>query len=267
MMIRRALKTQALVLALAPLAAQAQTAPPPPAQAAPAATPEAAPQIDPARMAAARVTVDHIFPLGTYARLMGAPMDKMMQNLMGGMGQMPVRELAAMSGANAAELAKLNKTTVNDIMAIYDPAYQQRMTIVMHTMIGQMSGLMSQIEPGIREGLAQAYANRFTADQLADMNRFFDTPSGHAYADNAMALQMDPAVMAKMQGFMPMMVKQMPEIMKKVEEATATLPKPRKWQDMTPAQRKELARLLGVTESQMDAHARATAQAPAKTGH
>jgi hypothetical protein len=48
-----------------------------------------------------------------------------------------------------------------------------------------------------------------------------------------MALQMDPAVMAKMQGFVPMMLKQMPEITKKVEEATASLPKPRKWQDLT----------------------------------
>lgn len=259
MMIRRAWTLQALALALAPLAAQAQTAAP--------VTHEAAPQIDPARMAAARITVDHIFPLGTYARLMGAPMDKMMQNLMGGMGQMPVRELAAMSGASPAELAKLNKTTVADIMAIYDPAYQQRMTVVMHTMMGQMGGLMSQIEPGIREGLAQAYASRFTADQLADMNRFFDTPSGHAYADNAMALQMDPAVIAKMQGFVPIMLKQMPEITKKVEEATASLPKPRKWQDLTAAQRKDLARLLGVPESQMEAHAKTMTKTEPKAGH
>jgi hypothetical protein len=81
------------------LAAQAQTTVPSPAQTPQA--PEAAPQIDPARMAAARITIDHIFPSGTYAKLMGAPMDKIMQNLMGGMGQMPVRELAAMSGTSA----------------------------------------------------------------------------------------------------------------------------------------------------------------------
>jgi hypothetical protein len=103
---------------------------------------------------------------------------------------------------------------VDDIMAIYDPAYHQRMTIVMHTMMGQMGALMSQIEPGIREGWP-GLCHRFSADQLADMNHFFDTPSGHAYADNAMALQMDPAVMAKMQGFVPMMLKQMPEITKR----------------------------------------------------
>ena len=227
-----------------------------PAQAqAPADTSAPAPA-DPARLAAARITVDHIFPAGTYARLMGAPMEKMMDQMMGGAGQLPLRELAAMGGAKPEDIAKLNKATLDDIMAIYDPAYHQRMGTMMHVMMGEMGGMMAQIEPDIRDGLAHAYAGKFTADQLADMNRFFATPSGDAYASNALMLQMDPAVMGKMQAFMPLFLKQMPQIMKKVEEANAKLPKPRSWQDLTPAERHKLSQLLGISEKDLAAQAK-----------
>jgi hypothetical protein len=252
MMIRRAFRIQALALALAPLAAQAQDAPP---AGMPATVP--ATNVDPARLAAARITVDHVFPTGTYARLMGAPMDKIMESMMGGAGQVPLRELIMLSGRSADEVARLDKATIAEIMAIHDPVYHQRMNTMMHTMMGQMGVLMTQIEPSIRDGMAQAYAAKFTVDQLSDMNRFFATPSGQAYASNAMALQMDPAVMGKMQGFVPMMIKQLPDIMKKVEAATAALPKPRTWDELTPAQRSRLAQLLGVPESQLAAQAKA----------
>jgi len=259
----------ALALALASQSAPAQTAPaqtsPQAAATTPAPTtpaPSASPA-DNARLAAARVTVDHIFPAGTYAKLMGAPMDKLMDGIMGGVGQMPLREIAQMGGTDADSLAKLDKTTINDIMDIYDPAFHQRTTAMMHVMMGEMGTLMSQIEPSVRDGLAEAYAARFTAEQLADMNRFFASPSGHAYASNALLIQMDPAVMAKMQGFMPLMMKALPDIMKKVAAANAALPKPRTWADMTPAQHQRLAQLLGVSQEKLAEQAKAKEAKPA----
>lgn len=207
--------------------------------------------IDPARLAAARITVDHIFPTGTYARMMNTTMDKVMDSVMGGMGQMPLREFAAMGGLKPEELAKLGPATLQDIMAIYDPAYHERMTVTMHVMMKEMTGIMTQFEPAIRDGLAHAYAGKFTVEQLNDLNRFFATPSGALYASNAMVMYTDPEVMSKMQAFMPEMVKQMPAIMAKVGEATASLPKPRKFDDLKPAERARLASLLGVKEADL----------------
>ena len=242
----------ALALCAGPQAASAQTAPPAPAPATVAA--EAAP-VDPARLAAARITIDHIFPSGTYARILSGPLDKMMDSMLGNIGQMPLGNLAAMGGASPDQVAKMPKGTLEEIMAIYDPAYHQRMTTATHAMMNEMLVLMNQVEPDIRDGLAHAYAGRFTLDQLTEMNRFFATPTGDAYASNALVIQMDPQVMAKMQGFMPLLMKAMPDMVKKVEAAVAALPKPRQLSDMTPAERARLAKLLGVSAASLDKEA------------
>lgn len=234
------------------LVAQAQTVAK--ASDAPASAPDG---IDPTRLAAARIVVDHIFPAGVYVQLMGAPMTKLMDAIIGGSDQIPFRELAAISGANSVDLVKADKTTLNDIMTIYDPAYHERKTAWMHVMMSEMRGLMNQVEPDIRDGLAQAYATKFTTDQLADMNRFFDTPSGQAYASNALMLEMDPAVATKMQSFVPLMAKQLSDLAKKAEEFTADLPKPRTWEELTPVQRSRLAQLLGLPEAQVEANMKA----------
>ena len=54
-----------------------------------------------------------------------------------------------------------------------------------------------------------------------------------------------------MQTAMPAIMKAMPEIMQKVSAATADLPKPRKLEELSTAERKKLAQLLGVSEADL----------------
>jgi hypothetical protein len=175
--------------------------------------------------------------------------------VMDAVGQAPMRDVAGMVGAKPEELAKLDKGTLGDILAILDPAHQQRMAITMHELMPLMTQMVTDLEPGMREGLAHAYANRFTPAQLADMNAFFDTPSGSAYAANAMLIQTDPEVIGQMTSALPRamrtMMSQMPAIAKRVDAASAGLPKPRKWADLSPAERTKLAQLLGVSEDSL----------------
>src|SRR3546814_3041507 len=51
------------------------------------------------------------------------------------------------------------------------------------------------MEPPMRDGLAKAYARKFTGAQLTDLNSFLATPTGKLYAGEWMALQADPEVM------------------------------------------------------------------------
>ncbi len=237
-------------LALGSQPAAAQDAPPA------STVPPAAP-IDPQRLAAARTTVDHIFPQGTYARIMNGSMNGMLDNIVKTSGAIPLREVAGLAGQPPAELARLGQTTLADIMAIFDPVHDQRMAIVMHTTMTAMTDIMSQLEPSIHEGLAEAYAARFTTSQLADMNRFFATPSGQAFAANVMTIQTDPAVMTRMQAIVPVLMQRLPGIMDQAGRATAKLPPPRKFNDLSPAERTKLASLLGVPEAQLEANAQA----------
>jgi Uncharacterized protein conserved in bacteria (DUF2059) len=227
----------ALVLSLSPISAFAENAAPAP--------------VDAERLAAARAIVGHVFPAGTYARIMNGTMDGMMKGMLDGFGKMPMRDLATIGGLSEAKLAQIGDVSLNEVTTILDPAFHQRMDLAMHTMMREMGTMMSSFEPAMQDGLTEAYARRFTAPQLGELNQFFNTPTGNTYASESMMLFMDPAVMAKMQAFVPELMKQMPAIISKVSAATASLPKPRKPADLSPAERRRLAQLLGTTEQQL----------------
>lgn len=223
----------AALLAASPLPALAQ-----------AEQPSAA-QIDPARLSMAKRISGKLIPDGIYKRMMSGTMDGMMKGMMDQVGEMPIGAFARIGGLSEEEVATMPKATLNEMMAIMDPAFQQRTDTMMKVMFVGMGDLMSTMEPELRDGIAEAYAKRFTAEQLADLDRFFATPTGAAYAEEQMMLMMDPAVMSRMQALMPKIMQAMPAMMGKVEAATAGLPKPRKAEDLTPAEREKLKALLG----------------------
>jgi hypothetical protein len=225
----------------------------------PTAATTAAPVTDPARIAAARQTVDYVFPLGTYARLMNGTLDKMMDSIMDSTMKLPLKQLAGLSGVDTEDLGE---ASMAEIMEIYDPAFKQRMQISTRTMMGEMIPLMTQVEPDIRDGLTQAYAGKYTAAQLGELNAFFATPTGKAYAADSYLIMMSPEVMSKMQGFVPKLMEQMPAIVEKVKAASATLPEPRNYSDLSKSEKARLAKLLGVSESQLEKDEKAKAAKP-----
>ncbi len=232
-------------LALPPLAhAEAASALAPAATATPAAEP-----IDPARLAAATQVATALMPPGTYAKIMNGTLDKLIGSMTDSMFAMPIADIARMTGQKPEELKGLGQTSTAQIMAILDPHYRERTQRMMKSMSDGIAALVVQFEPDIRAGMAEAYGRHFTLDQLNDLNRFFATPTGHAYAANSMIIGADPAVLAKTQAMMPVMMKQMPDIIKKAMAATADLPPPRKPDQLTPAERAELEKLLGAPVS------------------
>lgn len=212
----------ALALA-APALALAQSTPSLPTRPASPVPPPA----DPARVAAAAPVVDQLWPIGTYRRMMEGPMSKMMESMLA-----PMMDTPAAAVGNAADPSgKLGKSAGNQTMAqmaeARDPAFRERMRITVDVMTREMIPLMERIEPRLRLALTQSYARNFTVGQLGDMRAFFSTPSGQVYARNAMMIFVDPQITRSMQSFLPEMLSAMPGIMKKVEAATAHLPKPR----------------------------------------
>ena len=149
-------------------------------------------------------------------------------------------------------IAKLNNVTARDVMAILDPAFDQRMHITMTTMMGAMGDLLGTFEPQLREAMAEAYVHNFTLQQLTEIARFFDTPTGAAYAARMMTLMNDPSVQASMKNLMPEIIRTMPAAAQKVQAATASLPKPKTYADLSAADRARLAKLLGVDPAELE---------------
>lgn len=232
----------------APLHAQQADAPAPaasPAQAPAPSDPAAAP-IDPARLEAAQKTIQFIFPAGTYARIMDRSLQGMVKPMMDSLGKLPLSELAAMAGVDEKVVATKPGATLDELMAIMDPAFKERTAATMPAMFKAMGSLFAEFEPVMQASLAKAYARRFDERQLADLNTFFATPTGTLYASNSMVIFTDPEVMTGMQAFVPVMMKRMPEIMKGVQAELAKFPKRKTYKDLTPAERKRIAELLGT---------------------
>ena len=223
-----------------------------PVQARQADTAARAAPVDTDRTVLARTTVDYIFPQGTYARIMDKTLDTVLASVMQTTAAIPARDLAKLSGLPADDLNALGEATLAQVMEIVDPAYQKRMDLSMRAIMTEMTGLMTQFEPEIRDGLANAYARRFDETQLRELNAFFATPTGSTYAAESMIIFMDPEVMARMQAFMPVMMKQMPQTMEKVQTAVADLPPPRKYSDLGKAEKAKLAELLGTTTKDLE---------------
>ncbi|ASK89271.1 DUF2059 domain-containing protein [Sphingorhabdus sp. SMR4y] len=181
---------------------------------------------DPARLAAAKVTVDYLFPLGTYERMMKGTMDEMMDSIINQSLDRSMAETMKDMGIDDPELDELGDASINDMMLERDPHFRERMQISTRVMTNEMVDLMTSMEPALRKSLANIYARKFTADQLAEMNAFFATETGGAFARDYMMVFVDPEMMQSMMGFVPEMMQAMPAIMKKVEEATTHLPPP-----------------------------------------
>lgn len=210
------------VLVLALLASAAGAAAPAVAQTTPVA---AAP--DTARLETARRVMGRLWPDGLYRRMMSGTMQQIVDSTMASMGQIPVEEMAKAAGSKE-DLGDIKGKSMAELMEAADPAYRERTRITINVMMGEMIPLMEKAEPGIRESLAQSYARRFTAAQLADLDRFLATPSGSAFADQFFLAYTDPEVVQQMQSFTPELMKAMPAILTKVQAATAHLPPPRK---------------------------------------
>lgn len=231
------------------VALAASSAIPAMAQEAPASPPTAA-QVAPEQLSAARLAAGKLFPDGTYARMMSR-MDGLMDSMMGQIMQMPMSDLVRMAGLPDTELKSMPKSSMKEMMAIMDPAFERRTSTVMRVMMAEMGRIMTPLEPGMREGLAQSYAKRFSEAELAELNRFFATPTGGAFASESMLLMMDPAVMDKMMEFVPALTREMPAIVQKLASATADLPKPKTFKDLNAGERARLAKVLGIPESQL----------------
>ena len=201
--------------------------------------------VDAAHVAAAQTVVNEVFPAGTYRKMMSGTFDKMMGQMSDQMLNMPVADIARIAGMPEEKLKSVKPATLKQMMLIIDPSFQKRMDAIMPVMMGMMVDMMDKMEPDVRAGLVEAYANHFTTPQLAELDRFFSTPTGGAFAAQSMLVYTDPAVMERMQKMMPRLMEMVPEMMKKMKAATAAFPPMPKGNQLTKAQRDQLTALLG----------------------
>jgi hypothetical protein len=215
------------LLLATPVAAQAK-----------APAPAAVESVDPARLAKAEPIASVILPNGTMEKMIGPMMD--------GMTKMPIREFLKMGGLDPEQAEGLGEGTIEEMMAIIDPNFRKRMDVLVNGMMPAMGRFMGRYEPDMREGMAEAFAYRYSAAELDQISAFLKTPVGAKFGAGFMELATDSHYIGRLQKIMPEMMRAMPEIMKSSVEELAKLPKPRTYNDLTKAERERLTALLGA---------------------
>ncbi|MFM9853086.1 MAG: hypothetical protein ACKVOJ_09805 [Sphingomonadaceae bacterium] len=187
-----------------------------------------------------------LFPAGTYRQMLGETFTKMTTGMLDQIGDLPLGEIAKAFGFDEKNRPQLDKATLSKVMAIIDPAFKDRTRLIIDGMFKGMIPVMETMEPELRAGLAESLSTRFTPAQLTELKAFFETPTGSSFAAQQMLLFVDPAVMGRMQAQMPTLMQAMPKLVGDAMKAANSLPKARKYADLTKDEREELAKLLGV---------------------
>jgi hypothetical protein len=164
---------------------------------------------------------------------------------MDGMTKMPIRDFLKAGGLNPEQADTLGEGTVEQMMAIIDPHFRKRMDVIVNTMMPAMGRFMGRYEPDMREGMAEAFAGRYSMAELDQIGTFLNTPTGAKFGAGFMELAADPHYIGRLQKIMPEMMQAMPQIMKSSADALAKLPKPQTYNDLTKAERDRLTALLG----------------------
>ncbi len=198
-----------------------------------------------ARLPQAQAVIAKMMPPGTLQQMMGGMFDKMLGPMMAMASEASSADIARELGVDP-DTFELDDEEAARIAAIVDPAWKERRELEAAAVQRGMTAAMTAMEPAMRKGMADAYAATFTTAELTDIDAFFTTPSGAAFARKSYALSSDPRIMAAAMEGMPAMMAGMKAMEAEVKTATARLPARRGYADLTPEQRAEIGRLTGL---------------------
>ncbi|MDK2762110.1 MAG: DUF2059 domain-containing protein [Sphingopyxis sp.] len=204
------------------------------------------PPIEPARLTLAQKTMGQLIPNGSLERMMDNLYGKMFKTLMGEFGSQSDLMLSIKTGVESEQIAKLDATTKDKVADMFDPYRKEREDQITKVVKPLVTEALSDMEPPMREGLAKAYARKFTAAQLTDINGFLATPTGTLYANEWIAVQADPEVMVAVVKAVPPMITKFIDRAPQIEKDLKDLPKEKQLVDLDDKELASLARLMKV---------------------
>jgi len=205
-----------------------------------------------ARLPAATSVAASLVPEGVYGEMMGQMMDSFLSPILemaqSDGGGMSASELTEYTGLYGQDLEGLTAEERIELTRMFDPVYETRTKAQFDMIVGAADAVFAALEPGVRDGLAKAYASRFEAGELDALNAFFATPVGAKYARQSLVINTDPQVISGMMQSIPSLLEQLPVLMASFEDAEAGLPEPRGYDDLTPSEQRRASEILGVDQ-------------------
>lgn len=204
------------------------------------------PPVEPARLTLAQTTMGALIPAGSLERMMDNLYGKMFKTIMGEMGGESDLMISIKTGVESEKIAALDDATKGKIADVFDPHRLEREDQINKVIKPLISEVLADMEPPMRAGMAKAYARKFSAAQLTDLNGFLATPTGTAYGNEWMALQADPEVMLAVIKAVPPLISKFIDRAPQIEKDMKELPKEKQLADLSDAELSKLAKLMKV---------------------
>lgn len=204
------------------------------------------PPIEPARLTLAQQTMGALIPAGSLEKMIDNLYGKMFKTIMAELGGRSDLMLSIKTGVESDKIATLDEATENKIADMFDPHRQEREDQITRVIKPLISEALTDLERPMRDGMAKAYARKFSAAQLTDLNSFLATSTGRLYASEWMALQADPEVMVAVMKALPPMVTKFMDRGPQIEKDMKELPKEKQLSDFSDKELASLAKLMKV---------------------
>ena len=212
------------------------------------------PPIAPAQLALAQQTTTALIPPGSLEKMLDNLYGKLFKGLMAEFGGTSDLMLSIKTGVESEKIAALDEKSKLAAANLFDPYRQQREDQITNIVKPLISEALTDLEGPMRNGLAHAYARKFTAQQLGEMNAFFATPTGKAYSAEWMALQADPELMLAMIKAVPPLVNKFIDRGPEIEKDFKELPKEKQLADLSDTELAKLAKLMKVSVKELKEH-------------
>ena len=203
------------------------------------------------RLPQASRIITRMIPEGTLGEMMGGMFDKLF-GPMAALGGAPASAVVQKGIGLSPVDAGLTEEQTAEIAALLDPAYEERHAREMAVMPTMMREMMTVMEPTMRKAMSELYAINFSQKELDDIEAFFQTDSGTAYARKSFTMSSDPRILAASMESLPQMMGAIGEMEKKIAAAGADLPAKRSFADLSQADKAKIATLTGYSVEQIE---------------
>ena len=204
-----------------------------------------------ARLPAATALVEKIIPPGTMGEMISGMFDGFISPMMTANETAGKVTLAKLLGVPASHLRAVDEEAAARAATMLDPDWRLRNEREAETMPRAMNAMMRTMEPALKAAMAEMYAIHFDADELRDIDVFFSTESGAAYARKSFVMTADPRFAGAMMAAMPDMMAGVATMRSELEAATADLVTPRSWEELETAEQDKLATVLGLSRAEL----------------
>jgi len=204
-----------------------------------------------ARLPQALALAETVLPRGVLRSVTGGTFDALFTPPGEGSGAGDARSVIDRRLGMADSPVELTDDQAARIAAMLDPAWEERERRVRAFSADSANRVMDTVEPLVRQAFAELYAINFSVAELGEIQAFFATPTGAAYAQRSYQMASDPRLSRAIMTMLPAAMAQIEGLRAEAEAAVADLPPPRNYADLNSGQRKLLARLLGTAEEDL----------------